>query len=181
MTAVAPVKLLPVTAITLPTGPLAGLKVVIVGAANTVKLLAEVAVPPGVVTPILPLLEPLATRAVICVALPTEKLAAAFPPNVTAVAPVKFEPVIVTEVPEAPEIGLKLTIAGAGVTGCELELTPPHAVSASRNAPAKGGPARRQRWIVACNMLQVKDIVDFRRLQRSTLSMPSMFGCNRRA
>jgi hypothetical protein len=50
-TAVAPVKFVPVIATTVPAGPLAGVKPVIVGALwVTVKLLALVAVPPGVVT-----------------------------------------------------------------------------------------------------------------------------------
>ena len=49
-TAVAPVKFVPVIVTLVPTGPLVGAKLVIVGAGTTVKLLALVAVPPGVVT-----------------------------------------------------------------------------------------------------------------------------------
>jgi hypothetical protein len=136
-----------------PTGPLAGLKLDIVGGAFTAKVLDEVAVPPAVVTLILPLLEPLATTAVICVALITEKLEAAFPPNVSAVAPVRFVPVMVTEVPEAPEAGLKLAMVGAGITGCEVELPPPHALRARTSAMTKLAAAREERGVTARNML----------------------------
>jgi hypothetical protein len=47
-TAAAPLKFVPVMVTTVPLGPLAGVKLAIVGAA--VKLAALVAVPPGVVT-----------------------------------------------------------------------------------------------------------------------------------
>ena len=50
VTAVAPLKFVPLIVTLVPTGPLAGVKVVIVGAGITVKLFALVAVPPGVVT-----------------------------------------------------------------------------------------------------------------------------------
>jgi hypothetical protein len=51
LTAVAPVKFVPLMVTLVPTGPLAGVKLVIVGAlATTVKLFVLVAVPPGVVT-----------------------------------------------------------------------------------------------------------------------------------
>ena len=68
VTAVAPVRLVPVMTTLVPTGPLAGEKLVIVGgcaAAVTVKLLALVAVPPGVVTAIGPVVAPAGTVAVI--------------------------------------------------------------------------------------------------------------------
>jgi len=110
--------LAPVITTAVPTGPVPGLKAEIVGAGTitfTVKLLAEVAVPFGVVTTILPVVAPLATTAVICVALSTVKLAATLPLNFTAVAPVKFVPVIVTEAPAKPLAGLKLEIVGAFV------------------------------------------------------------------
>ena len=50
VTAVAPVKFVPLIVTLVPTGPLAGVKLVIVGAEMTVKLAALVAVPPDVVT-----------------------------------------------------------------------------------------------------------------------------------
>jgi hypothetical protein len=82
-------------------------------AAVTVKLLAEVAVPPGVVTEILPVVAPLGTVAVICVAVFTVNVAD-LPLNFTAVAPVRLVPVIVTEVPTGPLVGVKVVIVGAG-------------------------------------------------------------------
>ncbi len=65
MTEVAPVRLVPVITTLVPTGPLVGEKLVIVGPATvTVKLLALVAVPPGVVTAIGPVVAPEGTVAV---------------------------------------------------------------------------------------------------------------------
>jgi hypothetical protein len=153
VTAVAPVKFVPVTTTEAPTGPLAGLKPDIVGAIITVKLPDEVAVPPAVVTLIFPLLEPPATTAVICVALLTEKLEAAFPPNASAVAPVRFVPVMVTEVPEAPEAGLKLAMVGAGVTGWEFEASPPQAVNASKSATTSASSTGRRKGATLDNLL----------------------------
>ena len=49
-TAVAPLKFVPLIVTLVPTGPLVGVKLAIVGAVLTVKLAALVAVPPGVVT-----------------------------------------------------------------------------------------------------------------------------------
>ena len=72
-----------------------------------------VAVPPGVVTEILPV-EPLPTIAVIRVAEFTVKLAAAVPPMLTAVAPLRLVPVMVSAVPLPPEVGVKEVIVGAG-------------------------------------------------------------------
>jgi len=63
-TAVAPVKFVPLIVTLLPTAPLVGVKLVIVGAlAVTVKLLALVAVPPGVVTLSGPVVAPAGTVA----------------------------------------------------------------------------------------------------------------------
>ena len=50
ITAVAPLKFVPLIVTLVPTGPLVGVRLVIVGAGMTVKLLALVAVPPDVVT-----------------------------------------------------------------------------------------------------------------------------------
>ena len=63
-TALAPVKFVPVIVTLVPTGPLAGVKLVIVGAlALTVKLAELVAVPPGVVTLTGPVVAPAGTVA----------------------------------------------------------------------------------------------------------------------
>ena len=63
-TAVAPVKFVPLIVTLVPTGPLVGVKLVIVGGiAVTVKELALVAVPPGVVTLTGPVVAPVGTVA----------------------------------------------------------------------------------------------------------------------
>src|SRR5947208_4679450 len=110
-TALAPVKLVPLIVTLVPTGPLAGVKLVTVGGLMTVKLLALLAVPSGVVTPIGPLVAPAGTVAVIVVAEPTVKLALV-PLNSTALAPVKLVPLIVTLVPTGPLPGVKLVMVG---------------------------------------------------------------------
>jgi len=157
VTVVAPVKSVPVIATEIPTGPADGLKFDMAGAGSTVKLPDEVPLPPDVVTPIFPVVEPLATTAVIVVALVTEKLEASVAPNVTAVAPVRFVPVMVTEEPAPPEAGLKLAMVGAGVTGWEFEACPPHAPKARERATIKARSARRPRAPISCNLLQMKD------------------------
>ncbi len=75
---------------------------------------AKVPVPDAVVTDTLPEV-PAATVAVILVALTTVKALAAVPPKLTAVAPVKLVPVIVTICPVFPDVGVKEVMAGAGV------------------------------------------------------------------
>src|SRR5439155_20198203 len=113
VTEVAPVKLVPLIVTWVPTGPLVGVKELIVGGeAVTVKLPALVAVPPGAVTLIDPEVAPLGTVAVIWVLVFTVKLAAV-PLKATAVAPVKLVPVMVTEVPTGPLVGVNEVIVGA--------------------------------------------------------------------
>ena len=79
----------------------------------TVKLLVLVAVPAGVVTLTGPVVAPTGTVAWIAVAEVTVKLALNVL-NLTAVAPVKFAPLIVTLVPTGPLVGAKLVIVGGG-------------------------------------------------------------------
>src|SRR5437667_1370112 len=132
-TAVAPVKVVPLIVTLVPTGPLVGVKLVIVGAlAVTVKLLELVAGPPGVVTLSGPLVAPLGTVAAIEVEEFTVKLALV-PLNVTAVAPVKVVPLIVTLVPTGPLVGAKLVIVGALAVTVKLLLVavPPGVVTLS--------------------------------------------------
>lgn len=127
----APVKLVPVNVTVIPTTPLVGVKLVIVGAGTTVKLDGLVTVPPGVVTLIVPVVVPVATTAAIVVAPDTVKLLAAVPWNLTAVAPFRLVPVMVTEVPIPPLVGVKLVIVGAGTTVKldELVAVPPGVVT----------------------------------------------------
>lgn len=65
ITALPPLKLLPVIVTDVPIGPLAGVKALITGGGITVKVFVLVAVPPGVVTEIGPLVAPCGTIAII--------------------------------------------------------------------------------------------------------------------
>ena len=78
---------------------------------NTLKAVALVAVPPGVVTAILPLVAPEGTPAVIWVELLMVKFAAT-PLNVTDCALRRLVPLMVTRVPARPEVGEKLVMVG---------------------------------------------------------------------
>jgi hypothetical protein len=111
-TLVAPVRFVPLIVTAVPTGPLDGLNDVIVGAeAVTVKSPALVAVPPGVVAEIFPVVAPEGTVASMRMAETTVKLAAV-PLKRTLVAPVRFVPLIVTAVPTGPLDGLNDVIIG---------------------------------------------------------------------
>jgi hypothetical protein len=78
-----------------------------------------VAVPLGVVTVIGPLPAPAGTVVLICVAEATVKVALV-PLKATAVAPLRFVPVIVTAVPAAPLAGVKPEIVGDGPATVKL-------------------------------------------------------------
>ncbi len=94
------------------------------GATSTVNALALVAVPTGVVTLIGPVVAPVGTVASIEVAEVTVKFALT-PLKVTAVAPVKFVPLIVTLVMTGgPFVGVKLVIVGGGSTANAIVQIP---------------------------------------------------------
>ena len=120
-TDVAPVKFVPVIVTLVPTGPLVGAKLAMVGGFVTVKLLLLVAVPSGVVTLRGPVVALAGTVAEICVDELTVNVALV-PLNFTDVAPVKFVPLIVTLVPTGPLEGAKLVMVGGLVTVKELLL-----------------------------------------------------------
>jgi hypothetical protein len=121
MVTVAPVtKFVPVIvrAVPPPTGPDVGLTAVTVGAACTVYNVLAAFVPPGVVTRILfvPVVANDGKVQEMVVAFVTLKVVQAVPPTVTAVAPVKFVPVIVTILPvvlSGPELGATAVTVGA--------------------------------------------------------------------
>src|SRR6476661_4387077 len=117
-TPLAPRKLVPVMTTVVPGEPLVGVKLVTVGGLPTTKLWAEVAVPPGTVTVMVPVVVPAPTVAVICVAEFTTNVAGV-PLNDTAVAPVKPPPRMVTTVPACPPPGEKLVITGPGAATME--------------------------------------------------------------
>ena len=113
LTAVVPVKLVPVNVTVLPVAALVGVNEVIIGAGMNINP-ASVPVPPGVVTLTFPEV-PAATTAVMLVAETTLKEVAAVPPKLTAVAPVKSVPVKVTVVVEPALVGVNEVIVGAGM------------------------------------------------------------------
>lgn len=110
LTAVAPIKFVPVIVIVAPAITPLGVKDIIVGAAIKTNP-ALVAMPPGVVTVTVPEV-PAATTAVMLVAETTLNDAAAAPPKLTAVAPVKFVPIIVIVAP-VPPLSVNDEIVGA--------------------------------------------------------------------
>ena len=112
LTDVAPVKFVPVMVTVCPVPAEVGLNKEIVGGVRYVKPLLVIA-PFAVTTRTLPVL-PAPTTAVILVALTTLNEIAAVPPKLTAVAPVKFVPVIVTVCPVPAEVGLNEVIVGGG-------------------------------------------------------------------
>lgn len=116
-TAVTPVKFAPVTVTSVVIGPLVGVNEVTVGGEGgnvTVKFGPLRPVPPLVVTLILPVVAPVGTVAVICVAELTVKVVAEVVLNFTSLAPVKSVPLMVTCVPTGPLIGVKEEIVGVG-------------------------------------------------------------------
>ena len=117
-------KFVPVIATEVPTAPEFGFKLVIVGAGTvTVKLTPLLAKLPTVTTTP-PLVAPVGTVAVMLVALQFVAVAAV-PLKVTALVPCvtpKFAPVMITEVPTAPELGFRLEMVGAGTV--TVKVTP---------------------------------------------------------
>lgn len=114
---VAPVKFVPLIVTRVPTLPDVGVKDVIVGAdgllvvtVNTPELEPE---PFGPETLIAPVDAPVGTVAVICESLLTVNVVAFVVPNVTVVTPVKCEPLIDTDVPTGPLVGVKPEMVGA--------------------------------------------------------------------
>src|SRR5881227_2912755 len=144
VTPVAPVKLVPLMVTLVPTGPLAGVKPVIDGGLITVKLPALVAVPPGVVTLIVPVVVLEGTVACIEVVELTVKLALA-PLKATRVAPEKLVPLMVTLVPTGPLAGVKLVIVGGLITVKLLALVavPPGVVTLIVPVVAPAGTVAR--------------------------------------
>src|SRR6267143_4247231 len=112
-----------------PTGPAVGLRLVIAGAAVTVKRTPLLATP-LIETITFPVVAPAGTGTRICVSLQLFVLAAT-PLNVTPLTLVptvgpKFVPMMVTTAPMGPDVGLMLEMFGGGVTvkGKPLLATP---------------------------------------------------------
>ena len=109
-------KFVPAIVTDAPTGPEAGVRLVMAGVGSTVKEKPLLAIPPTVTTTF-PAIAPVGTGTVMLVALQLVGVAAV-PLNVTVLVPwlaPKFEPVIVTGAPTTPDVGLRLVMEGAGV------------------------------------------------------------------
>jgi hypothetical protein len=109
-------KLAPAIVTDVPTGPEAGVRLVMLGGVVTVKVMPLLATPPTVTTT-LPVVAPAGTGTVMLEALHPVGVPAV-PLNVTVLVPwlaPKFVPAMVTEVPTAPDVGLRLVMLGAGI------------------------------------------------------------------
>jgi hypothetical protein len=113
-----------------PTNPDVGLKLDMLGAGTvTVKVTPLLATPPTVATTF-PVVAPAGTGATMLVALQLVGVAAT-PLNFTVLVPCvapKFAPLIVTDTPTNPDVGLKLDMLGAGTATVKvtpLLATPP--------------------------------------------------------
>lgn len=113
-----PLKFVPEIITVAPTAPLTGLKPVMVGVARTIKFEGLETVTPLTVTDINPDVAPAGTVVVMLVAV-EEETAAAIPLKRTTFSVgvmLKFVPVIVTVVPSAPLLGVKLEKVGEATT-----------------------------------------------------------------
>src|SRR5690242_17539343 len=120
-------KFVPVIVTVVPTAPLVGDTLVIVGVGDgiTVKVTPLLGTPKTVTTTF-PVLAPAGTVTPMLVALQPENTVACVPPKLTVLLPwlaPKFVPVIVTVVPTAPLVGDTLVIVGVG-GGVTVKLTP---------------------------------------------------------
>lgn len=132
---------LPVMTTDVPTGPLVGEKLLIVGAARTVKLVKLVAVPYVVVTLMRPLEAPTGTSAVICVAELTVMLVAGVPLKLTLDEPSNPLPKTNTVVPTGPLAGAKVMLAGVTVKFEALVIVPAAVVTEIKPVVAPAGTA----------------------------------------
>jgi uncharacterized protein YjeT (DUF2065 family) len=110
-------KFAPAMVTEVPTGPEAGLRLVILGAVAVTAKLRPLLVWPPTVTTIFPVVAPVGTVAAMLVLLQLDGAGVAkIPLNVIVLEPCvapKFAPAMVTEVPTGPELGLTLVILGA--------------------------------------------------------------------
>jgi hypothetical protein len=119
-------KFAPVIVTDAPTAPVVGERLVILGAATTVNDTPLLALLPTVTTT-LPVVAPVGIVATIEVALQLPIVVAVVPLNFTVLVPCvapKFNPVIVTDAPTAPEVGDRLLMLGNTVKDTPLLFTP---------------------------------------------------------
>jgi hypothetical protein len=108
-------KFVPVIVTEAPTAPVVMERLVMLGAATTVKLLPLLA-NPDTVTTTFPVVAPVGTETTMLVALQDVAVDAVVVLNLTVLVPCvvpKLLPAIVTEAPTAPVAGVKLVIVGA--------------------------------------------------------------------
>ncbi len=119
-------KFAPVIVTDVPISPDAGFKLVMLGPGTvTVKFMPLLAAPPTLTTTF-PVVAPAGTSTTTLVALQLVGVAV-IPLNVAVLVPCvapKFAPLIVTELPTNPEVGLKLVMLGAGAALLTLTATP---------------------------------------------------------
>jgi hypothetical protein len=119
-------KFAPLIVMAAPTTPEVGFRLVILGAADdTVKVTPLLATPPTVTTT-LPVVAPLGTGAAMLVALQLVGVAAV-PLNLTVLLPwvaPKFAPLMVTDAPSNPAVGLNPVILGALLVLLTITTTP---------------------------------------------------------
>jgi hypothetical protein len=111
-------KFVPVIVTDAPTAPVVGDKLVMLGAATTVKL-TPLLFTPLAFTTTLPVVAPVGTVVTIDVALQLVIVVAVVPLNFTVLVPwvePKFVPVMVTDAPTDPVVGDKLVMLGAATT-----------------------------------------------------------------
>lgn len=126
-----PPKLVPAMVTEVPLGPEVGLRPVMLGVGTTVKATPLLGTPPTATTTG-PVVAPAGTGTMMLVELQFEIVAAGVPLNVTVLDPTdepKFVPVMVTDVPTAPDVGLKFVMLGA------VPPPPPAGLNAARTAP----------------------------------------------
>lgn len=114
------------------------------------KSAALMAVPAAVVTLILPFVAPAGTNALICVDEFTTNAAVVLL-KFTAVAPVKFKPVIVTWVLAAPKVGVKEVMTGPTVKSFALKAVPPPVITLILPVVAPDGTVARS-WLLESNV-----------------------------
>lgn len=135
-------KFAPAIVTAVPTAPLPGVRLVMLGAALavTVNVWALLAAPPTVTTTF-PVVAPEGTGTTIVLADQLEG-AAAVPLNATVLVPSvdpKFEPAIVTEVPTAPVAGVRLAMLGTTTGGGLAEPAARNAASCMTQLPVDTG------------------------------------------
>jgi len=129
-------KLVPLTVTTVPAGPEAGLRLAMFGGGITVKVMPLLA-PLPVVTTTGPVVVPLGMKATILVSLQLViPNGAPLSETVLDSCPKpKLVPVMVTEVPNNPDVGFKLVMVGAGILKFALLLVTPPTLTTTTFVP----------------------------------------------